>query len=99
MLAEMDASEILEWRQFYEIEPWGASRDDLRAGIIASTVYNMQRGRGSKHLGPRAFMPDTGQDEPSEPATPAEQERRIINFAEFLNKAYGGVDARKQESG
>ena len=47
----------MEWRALYEVEPWGERRADLRAGIIASTTYNMHRGRGPA-LKADDFMPD-----------------------------------------
>lgn len=36
----MDSHEFTEWMAFYTLEPWGAVRDDLRAGVLASTVAN-----------------------------------------------------------
>lgn len=38
----MDHTEFLEWCEFYSIEPFGEIRDDLRAGVIASAVVNVQ---------------------------------------------------------
>lgn len=35
-------SEFRQWCAFYQIEPWGDYRADLRAGIVASTVKNIQ---------------------------------------------------------
>ncbi len=28
------------WGKYYEREPWGEIREDLRAGVIASTIIN-----------------------------------------------------------
>jgi hypothetical protein len=44
------------WAAYYEVDPWGTERHDLQAGIIASTVYNMARGRGSHAMTPADFM-------------------------------------------
>jgi len=47
---------------FYRIEQFGEDRADLRAGIIASTIYNMSRGQANKALGPMDFMPHIKKD-------------------------------------
>lgn len=52
----IDSREFAEWRCYYELEPWGEERADLRAGIIASTVYNIGKGKG-RMLSPADFMP------------------------------------------
>jgi len=38
----MDYTEFMEWCEFYSIEPFGEIRDDLRAGVVASAVVNVQ---------------------------------------------------------
>ena len=38
MLASMRPSELGRWLAFYRLDPWGAQRDDLRAGYIAATL-------------------------------------------------------------
>ena len=48
---------MMEWMAFYNIDPWGETRADLRAGIIASTTYNVQRGKGQARKASE-FMPD-----------------------------------------
>ena len=40
MLSRMSARELAEWRAFDAVEPIGEPRADLRAGIIASLVWN-----------------------------------------------------------
>ncbi len=42
---------------YYEVEPWGPERADLNAGIIASTVYNIGKGKAGKVLTPADFIP------------------------------------------
>lgn len=45
----MGASEYEDWMLYYRVEPWGAYRDNLHAGIIASAVINssMNKRRGT----------------------------------------------------
>lgn len=45
MLAEMSSAQLAEWMAYEKLEPWGESRADLRAGIIASTFANIFRNK------------------------------------------------------
>ena len=51
LLARIDSLELAEWMAYYTLDPWGTQRDDLQAGIIASTIANANSGKG------RAFQP------------------------------------------
>lgn len=42
---------------FGTIDPFGEERADLRAGIIASTIANINRPKNRKVLKPQEFMP------------------------------------------
>ncbi|HEX9768441.1 MAG TPA: DUF4035 domain-containing protein [Kiloniellales bacterium] len=42
---------------FSRLEPFGELRADYRAGIVASTFYNLLRGRKARGRGPEDFMP------------------------------------------
>lgn len=44
----IQASELLEWMAFFQMEPWGAVREDYRAGVIASTLVNVNGGKKGK---------------------------------------------------
>jgi inner membrane protein involved in colicin E2 resistance len=59
---------LTEWEIYAAIEPWGEERADLRAGIIASVIANVNRGKGQKAFTPQMFMPyaDTGKDSEEE---------------------------------
>lgn len=39
----MPIAEYLAWQEYAEVEPWGSHYDDLRAGIVAAAVYNVNR--------------------------------------------------------
>lgn len=56
LLARIDSLELSEWMQFYTLDPWGTQRDDLQAGIIASTIANANSSKG-KAFQPMDFMP------------------------------------------
>jgi len=50
------AREMQDWSYFYGVEPWGASRDNMHAGIVASTVFNMNRAASEKARSFTDFM-------------------------------------------
>lgn len=57
MLEEITSRQLSEWMAYNEIEPFGEDRDDLRMGIIASTIANVNRSNGKKPYKPQDFMP------------------------------------------
>lgn len=43
---------------YYELEPWGAERDDLRSGIATSALVRMWADpKKAKNITPATFMP------------------------------------------
>jgi len=81
---------------YSEIEPFGdvETRSYWRAGLIASTIANVNRDpkRQRKQYSPEDYMPKFGrQPEPD----PEEQSRRMLATVERLNKAFGGIDKRR----
>ena len=67
MLDAMPAPVLFRWMAYAQIEPFGEERSDLRAGIIASTVANVNRGRRAPYK-VSDFMPKFS----SRQQTPAE---------------------------
>ena len=58
MLAEISSRELSEWQAEYSISPFGEERADLRAGIIASVIANVNRDpKKGKAFKPSDFMP------------------------------------------
>ena len=53
----MTSAELAEWRAFDRVEPFGEYRADLRMGILAATIVNINRGKRAKPVVPRDFMP------------------------------------------
>jgi hypothetical protein len=84
-LAHISALELAEWEAYYHMEPFGEERADLRAGIVASTVANVQRDRKKK---PQPFKPEDFMPKFNKPRkqTPAE----LREFARMMATAgYG----------
>ncbi len=72
MLAEMTSQQFAEWMAYSRLEPWGEERGDLRMGIVASTIANVNRPKGKKPFKPQDFMPSF------EPVSEEEQAARMI---------------------
>lgn len=60
-MAELEStltnSELTEWLAYNRIEPFGSEMEDYRAGIVASTIANVNRSKGQKAFTPKDFMP------------------------------------------
>ena len=58
--ARISDKEFMEWMAFDRLDPIGPDRGDLHAGIIASTVANVNRGKDSQPFDAADFMPEFG---------------------------------------
>lgn len=54
---EMSSHELGQWMALYRIEPFGDERNDLHAGIVASTIVNCTPRKDSRQYKPTDFMP------------------------------------------
>jgi len=54
---KMSAAELTAWMGYARIEPIGGVRGDLRAGVVASTIANVNRGKSQQAYKPVDFMP------------------------------------------
>lgn len=59
MLQSIPSTLFAEWMAFYRLEPFGEWRADLRAGIIASTIAEVNRDSDVRRepFGSSDFMP------------------------------------------
>lgn len=91
LLARIDSRELSEWMAYAALEPFGETRGDLRAGIVASVIANVHRGKGQKAFQPTDFLPEFGR--PERQGQSVEDQVRI---AELLTAAFGGTDKRRR---
>jgi hypothetical protein len=73
MLREMRPSGLGLWAAMHSIDPWGEERDDLRAGVVAATIANVHRGKGTEPYSPLDFVLGRKRKE-------ASLKERLINF-------------------
>jgi hypothetical protein len=78
MLDEMTLPELGGWLALHRISPWGETRKDLRAGIVASVLANVNRDskKRPKPYRPADFMPYLDEEKPA-PST-ADLEKRLL---------------------
>lgn len=57
MLLRVNSAQLTELMAYSKIDPWDELRDDLRAGIIASTMFNAYRGKKQRAKSAADFMP------------------------------------------
>lgn len=57
----MSSAEFAEWQAYYELEPWGEERADLRQAMTTSAITNlhMAQTKKPKWVKPEDFMPFT----------------------------------------
>lgn len=56
LYAEVDSAELTEWQAYYGLEPWGEPKEDIKTGIIASTITNVNRGKNTKAFSHEDFI-------------------------------------------
>ena len=44
------------WQAYYEVEPWGDYRADLRQGITSAIIANLFLKKGKRKLEPKDFL-------------------------------------------
>ena len=64
LLARTGSDELTEWMAFYQLEPFGDLRADLRSGVIASTFANANRSKNAQVFTPEDFMPYLDRPQP-----------------------------------
>jgi len=57
MLRVLTSRQLAEWMAYYSIEPFGEHAAYWRAGVIASTIANVFRGKRGKAMKPEDFTP------------------------------------------
>lgn len=94
-MRELSSWQISEWIAYYGLEPFGEERSDLRAGIVAATVANVNRDakRRRDAFRPEEFMPKFGEGRKTEDEG-REDWRRMLAMVEQWNVAFGGEDLR-----
>lgn len=54
---DLSSYEVALWEAEFRLSPWDEFRGDLRAGLIAATLANVNRGKDTPAFKPADFMP------------------------------------------
>jgi hypothetical protein len=89
LLEEMSAEAWVLWQLYYDLDPWGEERADLRSGMIAAMIAetNRDKKKRRKPYTPKEFMPEFDRPAP-QPQTPEEQAAILRMWVQAL----GGED-------
>jgi len=82
LLARIDSRELSEWMVYFNLEPWGTEVEDWRAGMVASTIANVNRDekKRKKPFEPKDFIPQRAKP-PVEEQSPEEQAKILKMWA------------------
>ncbi len=89
LLAELSHRQFEEWVDYYNLEPWGAQRDDART---AQLTWAALQPHSKKKLSPEKFMPRFG--EPADKSATWEDLKRKCMRANLAN---GGTFVTKTD--
>jgi hypothetical protein len=90
LLSRISSRELSEWQAYYAMEPFGGERDDLQAGLVASTIANVNRDpkKRKQAYTPQDFLPKFGGggggDKPGW--------KTMLERVKMLNAAFGGTE-------
>ena len=65
--AEVDSEEFAWWLAYYQTDPFGERRADLRAATTSAVIANCNRGEKQRPFTAGDFMPDFGEQPEPEP--------------------------------
>lgn len=54
----ISSAQFAEWQAFYNLNPFGLERADLRSAQVAAMIYNVNRTKKQKPLSAKDFMFD-----------------------------------------
>ncbi|WP_439891604.1 phage tail assembly protein T [Ralstonia sp. 25C] len=81
LLSVIDSAELTEWAAFDRLEPFGETRADLRAGIVAAATANHSYARPDTPYKASDFMPflKRDDDKPVLLQDPEQQSKLILS--------------------
>ena len=89
LLSRISSHELSEWMAYAQIEPFGGITDYLGSAIVATTIANVNRGKGRRAYELKDFIPKFRKEAPSIEG--------MLQFAEVMTMGLGGKDLRKKD--
>jgi hypothetical protein len=81
MLQRIDSRTLAEYMALEFIDPHGPIRGDIQAGIVASTIANVNRGKGSQAFTVQDFLPFKDSD--AEKSSEDDMKTQLMALAAF----------------
>lgn len=88
LLSRISSRELSQWIEFYQLEPLGNEASYYGSAVVASTVANVHRAKGSKAYKVEEFLPRFGKRKESQSVD------EMLQFARMMTVAMGGQDLR-----
>lgn len=85
ILASHSSKELTEKMIYTQMYPMGVKRADLQAGIIASTIANVNRGKGQKPFKVDDFIPKF-----DDPKSEWQTDEQLLTNAKAMAEIFGG---------
>ena len=92
MLRVLDSRQIAEWMVYFSIEPFGEHAAYWRAGMIAATFANANRGKRTRAYKPEDFMPS---EPKAQPGTQSVDEMAAVLKQAFKHAKRHGLTKEK----
>lgn len=71
----MSITQFNRWIEYAQLEPFGEERNDWRAGLITSAIYNVNMDpRKGQQVDPSDFMPRFGRDDDGDDSDDEDEE-------------------------
>ena len=86
----MSSDEFADWMLYYEINPFGPKRGDIQAGIIASTVCNVNAAKGRRYA-IKDFLPEFRSSYQREQRATMTNEQILAKFQELADTQKGNA--------
>lgn len=90
----MGGRELVEWQAYFNLDPFGDDRADLRTArntnFITNVLIKLLGGKRSKQIAPENFLLSFG-----ERKRPEKTQDELKNKVIMLNQMFGGKDLRK----
>ena len=85
--ARISSQEYTEWLAYYQIDPWGEERSDLRNAMLAMLLANQYRSKGRRAFKIEDFIPKFGRERKRQTA---EEAKRVLMAFTAASQGYYG---------
>lgn len=90
MLASVPSRLIAEWQAYYQLEPFGETRGDLRNAMLCALVANKLRGKDEPAYGLDDFTPRFGEQGKRSKRTRRERQQTPEEQMAIMMGMFGG---------